>query len=300
MGFEEMFDFKALNDIICELGEGPIYDARRDALWYCDILGCKLYKADLGSGVTQSWSFPSEVGSIGVCESGRIVMALRDQVGIFDPGTEAFDELARIEADSPGTRLNDGKVGPDGAFWVGTMDDRGLEKREPIGALYRVDASGKVEKKVGELRVSNGLAFSPDGRTMYHADTGAPRIDRWDLDPDTGAISNRRKIAEPGDSIGRPDGAATDADGNYWSAGISAGQLNKFTSDGVLLDSYPLPVGAPTMPCFGGKDLRKVFVTSLRVGRAPELLQRFPLTGTTIVSDGPVAGAPVGLFRDVS
>lgn len=295
-----MFDFKPLNDISCELGEGPIYDAERDALWYCDIDGRQLHKVDLGTGATQSWSFPSEVGSIGICESGRIVMALRDQVGIFDPDTEAFEELARIEADNPGTRLNDGKVGPDGAFWVGTMDDRGLAKREPIGALYRVDASGQVEKKVGGLRVSNGLAFSPDGRTMYHADTGAPRIDRWDIDPDTGVISNRRKIAEPDDTIGRPDGAATDADGNYWSAGISAGQLNKFTSDGALLESYPLPVGAPTMPCFGGRDLAKLFVTSLRVGRAPELLRRFPLTGTTIVSASPVAGAPVGKFRDMS
>ena len=233
-----------------------------------------------------------------MCRSGRLIIALRDKVGLFDPDTEAFEELATIEKDNDGTRLNDGKVGPDGAFWVGTMDARGLAQREPIGALYRVDAGGGVEKKVDGLKVSNGLAFSPDGRAMFHSDTGGPWIDRWDFDPDTGAISNRRRIAEPGDDIGRPDGAATDADGNYWSAGISAGSLNRFSADGDLIDSTKLPVAAPTMPCFAGPDLGRIYVTSLRKGRAPELLERYPLTGITVGSDSPVAGCPVTRFSD--
>src|SRR5690606_21010994 len=123
------------------------------------------------AGSTRTYSFPSEVGSFGLTESGRLVVALRSEVGLFDPADGSFRRLVEIEAENPGTRLNDGKVGPDGAFWVGTMDDRDQPVKEPIGSLYRVDALGHVERKVEGLFVSNGLAFSPDGRTMFHSDS---------------------------------------------------------------------------------------------------------------------------------
>ena len=240
---------------------------------------------------TQTWSFRSEVGSLGLAESGRIVVALRSEVGLFDPESGIFERIAEIEADNPDTRLNDGKVGPDGAFWVGTMDDRKVSRRDPLGSLYRVVASGKVERKIDGLMVSNGLAFAPDGRSMFHSDSSGRWIDRWDFDPASGEISGRKRIAMLDDETGRPDGGATDATGAYWSAGVSAAQLNRFSPEGELSNSYPVPVAAPTMPCFGGPGLDKLFVTSLRVGRAPELLDRYPLTGITIVADSPVRRA---------
>jgi sugar lactone lactonase YvrE len=292
-----MLEFAPLNEVRCALGEGPVYDERRDALWYCDIAGKALHRDELATGQHRRWSFASEVASCGVAESGRMVVALRDAVGLFDPESGDFSELASIERDRSDTRLNDGKVGPDGAFWVGSMDDG--PTREPIGTLYRVDASGKVEPKLGGLNVSNGLAFTADGRTMFHADTRGPWIDRWDFDARSGQISNRTRIARPDDATGRPDGGATDAEGCYWSAGISAACLNRFTADGERVASYPLPVAAPTMPCFGGRDLRTLFVTSLRHGRPPALLARYPLTGITIMARSPVAGAPVSRFRDL-
>ena len=221
------------------------------------------------------------------------MVAFRDVVGLFDPDCDALAELAVIEPDRPRTRLNDGKVGPDGAFWVGTMDDSG-SPREPLGTLYRVHPSGTVEPKVSGLRVSNGLAFAADGRTMFHADTGGPWIDRWDFDPATGAIANRTRIV----TTGRPDGAATDEEGGYWSADVGAARLNRYNRAGDLIAAYDVPVAAPTMPCFGGRDLRTLFVTSLRTGRPASLLDRYPLTGITLAAPSPVAGAPVGLFRD--
>ncbi|MEX0852375.1 MAG: SMP-30/gluconolactonase/LRE family protein [Bauldia sp.] len=293
----DVLEFTPLNDVSCELGESPLYDRQRNALWYCDIVNKTLYQADLKTGATRRWSFASEVGSLGLADSGRLVVALRHTIGLFDPEGDAFRELAVIEPDRADTRLNDGKVGPDGAFWVGSMDNRGLPRRDPLGSLYRVTADGKVEPKVDGLRVSNGLAFSPDGRTMFHSDSTGKWIDRWNFNPTTGDISNRTRIAEPDDATGRPDGAATDAEGFYWSAGVSAARLNRFAPDGRLVESYPVPVAAPTMPCFGGPDLKTLFVTGLRTGRAPELLQRYPLSGTTIVAESPVAGAPVPLFR---
>ena len=293
-------EFKALNDKQCTLGEGPAFDDRRNALWYCDIIERAIHCHDIATAEVRTWTFASEVGSLGLAESGRLGVALRHEVGLFDPADGSFRTIASIDEDRPAeTRLNDGKVGPDGAFWVGTMDDRERPVKEPIGALYRVEASGRVERKIDEVIVSNGLAFSPDGRTMFHSDSRGKWIDRWDFDPQGGAIANRRRIAELDDAIGRPDGGATDAEGCYWSAGVSAARLNRFAPDGALMESFAVPVAAPTMPCFGGAGLKRLFVTSLRVGRPPELLERYPLTGTVIVAESPVAGSPVSRFRDV-
>jgi sugar lactone lactonase YvrE len=294
-----VIDFRPLNDIRCELGEGPVYDPVRNALWYCDILARTIHRHDLETGGARSFAFPSEVGSLGLCRSGRLIVALRHTVGLFDPDSEHFDEIAHIEMElGSDTRLNDGKVGPDGAFWVGTMDDRGLPAREPIGALYRVTAGGTVDRKVEGVAVSNGLAWSPDGRTMFHSDSAGQWLDRWDFDPATGAMRNRTRIALLDNDTGRPDGGATDAEGCYWSAGVSAARLNRINRDGTIVATYPVPVAAPTMPCFGGPGLRTLFVTSLRTGRAPELLAKYPLTGITIVGESAVAGSPVGLFDD--
>lgn len=293
-----MLEFKPLNEVRCKLGESPVWDARQNTLWFCDITEKTIHAVTLADGAHRKWTFPTEVASIGLAESGRIVVALRDVVGLFAPDSEEFTEIAVIERDRRDTRLNDGKVGPDGAFWVGTTDDSGRPVRSPIASLYRVTADGKVERKIENLITSNGLAFTRDGRTMFHSDSSAKWIDRWEINPETGEISGRKRIAEPGEETGRPDGGATDIEGCYWSAGISASVINRFTRDGRLLESYPIPVAAPTMPCFAGEDMRTLFVTSLRVGRAPEKLEKFPLTGRVMVTRSPVAGAPVSLFRD--
>jgi sugar lactone lactonase YvrE len=134
---------------------------------------------------------------------------------------------------------------------------------------------------------------------MFHADTREGWIDRWDFDPLSGAISNRRRFAELDEQGGRPDGGATDAEGGYWSAGLSAACLNRFAPDGRLVARYALPVAAPTMPCFGGSDLRRLFVTSLTHGRSPELLAHYPFNGATLAAPSPVAGTPVAVFRDL-
>jgi len=267
-------DFAPLGDVRCALGESPVYDARRDALWFCDIVGRTLHRVDLLSEAHRSYGFDSEVCSLGVAASGRLVVALRKVVGLFDPDGGAFEALATIEGERPETRLNDGKVAPDGSFFVSSIHD--APDRAAIGTLYRVDAVGNVQAKVGGLRSANGLAFSVSGRTMFHSDTRAGWIDRWDFDPATGAISGRRRFAQLDEESGRPDGGATDAADGYWSAGLSAACLNRFAADGRRVERYPLPVAAPTMPCFGGRDLKRLFVTSLTHGRTAAALARYP------------------------
>ena len=289
-----MTNFELLVDSRDLVGEGPTWDERRSCLWWTDILSKRLHRLDWPSRVLTTVAMPRRVGSIGLCESGRLLLAFEDGVFLHEPGTERFEHVATIEAEIVMNRLNDGKVGPDGAFWVGSMDER--QPRQPSGALYRVTLAG-AERLFGGVTVSNGLAWSPDGRTMMHADTGASAIDRFDFDPATGAIAHRRRFAEAGEAIGRPDGAAFAMDGTYWSAGVSAGVLNGFDPEGRLVRSVPVPMPHPTMPCFGGSDLRTVFVSSLRDYRGTDL-DRHPQSGGLMVGDLGVAGVPVSRFKD--
>jgi sugar lactone lactonase YvrE len=286
-GISVTLDFSLIADTKCRLGESPVYDERTNRIYFVDILGREILGLNLGSGERGSWKFESEVGSIGLAVSGRMVVALRHSVILFDLASGA---------DLP-TRLNDGRVGADGAFWVGSMDDR--KEKEPIGALYRIDASGNAERKVEGLLVSNGLAWTADGERMFHADSRGPWIDRWRFDRQSGTISDRERFAVLDEATGRPDGGSCDAEGFYWSAGVSAGRLNRLAPDGRIAESYDVPVPAPTMPVFGGPDFRTLYLTSLREGRSEEALAKGPWAGSLIATPMKVAGFPGWRFLDV-
>jgi sugar lactone lactonase YvrE len=285
-------DFTRLGDVICGLGESPVWDERRDVLFFVDILAPAIHAIHLDGTGLRSWPMPAAIGSIGLTESGRLIAALKHDLALFDPESGTLLPYAKLPADEPGdTRLNDGKVGPDGAFWVGTMHD--VEDRQPVGALYRVAPDGAVTRQVEALRVSNGLAFSPDGTAMYHSDTRGFWLDRWDFSAADGAISGRTRIATFDGSIGLTDGGATDAEGVYWSAGIYGSRVNCFSGGGELKSWHPFPVPAPTMPCFCGPDLRSLAVTSHRTGSVAAQLDRFPESGGLFIARAPVAGSPV-------
>jgi len=278
------------------LGESPVWDERHDALYWVDIPTGNVHMLDLASRQHRHWHFDGPVGSMGLAESGRLVVAVAGSVHLFDPQTEHSTVLAELETDFPKLRLNDGKVGPDGAFWVGSMDDRPV--KEEIGSLYRVTADGRAERKIEGLKVSNGIAWTGDGRTMFHSDSRGPWIDRWNFDPATGEIGGRKRIRNLTNEEGRPDGAACDVDGAYWSCGISAGCFNRFDRDGNLLVKIETPVPAPTMLAFGGKEMRTAYVTSLSDGLADRGLADHPHRGRLFSIDLGVAGVPVARFAD--
>ena len=284
-------EFTRLGDITCELGESPLWDDRRQVLFFIDILAPAIHALRLDGSRAGSWPMPAVVGSIGLTESGRLIAALKHDLVLFDPESGALQPFAKLPPEEPAeNRLNDGKVGPDGAFWVGTMHD--VADRQPIGALYRVAPDGGVTRHIEGLRVSNGLAFSPDASLMYHSDTRNFWLDRWDFSVDTGIIGNRVRLANFDGSIGLPDGGAMDADGIYWSAGAYAGRLNCYNAEGALVAWHAFPVPAPTMPCFCGPDLRMLAATSHRTGTVAAQLDRFPASGGVFLADAPVAGSP--------
>jgi sugar lactone lactonase YvrE len=244
------------------VGESPVWDAESARLLWCDIPAGIIHAVDPETSARQAWLFDGPVASFGLARSGRFVVALADEVMLFDPESGDRQRLARIEHGGPGIRLNDGKVGPDGAFWVGSMDASGAS--EPQGRLYRIAADGGVRVVAEGIFTSNGLAWNADATRIYHSDSrGDMWIDCWDFDVSDGTVRNRRRLREHDEANGRADGGACDMDGIYWSAAPSCSRLNRFSAEGDLLGSIPLPLHRPTMPCFGGHDLRTVFVTSL-------------------------------------
>jgi len=285
--------FELVWDSRCAVGECPVWDAANRRLLFADIQGKCINVLHVDSGARETWTLPDIVPSFGVCRSGRLVVALRRRVVLFDPRSGAVQDLSPPIDEPASTRLNDGKVGPDGAFWVGSIDEQ--KDRQPIGALYRVTPDGRMERRAAGYANSNGLAWSPDGRTMYHSETKSGIIEAWSFDPQSGAMTNQRRLATMTNEQGRPDGAAVDTDGNYWSAGPSAGCINRLSPSGELLERILFPVPGPTMPCFADGAL---FVTSLRDGKAPEVLQRFPGLGGLFRAETAVAGVPVGVFAD--
>jgi sugar lactone lactonase YvrE len=286
-----MSDFELAWDSRCSVAESPVWDAANRRLLFCDINGKRINALSVDDGKRDGWDFPESVGSFGLCRSGKLVVSQRHHVVLFDPATGARHDLTPKVAEPATNRLNDGKVGPDGAFWVGSMDEN--SPRQKIASLYRVTADGHITKQEGGIAVSNGLAWSPDGRIMYHSDSTAGIIQAWDFDVATGDRSNHRVLATLTNEEGRPDGAATDMDGNYWSAGPSAGCINCFSPAGKLLQKVPFPVPGPTMPCFAEGFL---FVTSLREGKSAEVLTEFPSLGGLFRTKAPAKGAPVGFF----
>jgi sugar lactone lactonase YvrE len=285
--------FELVWDSRCGVAESPIWDAANRRLLFCDINGKKINALAVDGGTRETWELPEVVGSFGLCRSGSLVVALRHRAVLFDPKTKAITELTAAVAEPATNRMNDGKVGPDGAFWVGSMDEN--SPRQPLGSLYRVTADGRIEKRSEGYAVSNGLAWSPDGRIMYHSDSTSAMIEAWDFEPATGGMSNHRIIARLSNEDGRPDGAAMDMDGNYWSAGPSAGCINCFSPNGALLQKLPFPVPGPTMPCFTDDAM---YVTSLREGKSAAVLAQYPALGGLFRAPAPAKGAPVALFAD--
>ncbi|MGB3338364.1 MAG: SMP-30/gluconolactonase/LRE family protein [Devosia sp.] len=269
------------------VGESPVWDAERQRLLWCDIPAGVIHVLDIGNGQRQRWSFGEPVPSFGLAQHGRLIVALRNDVVLFDPQTAAREAVARIDHAKPEMRLNDGKVGPDGAFLVGSMDAAGNAAK-----LYRVGPDGSVRVIAGDIAISNGLAWNAAGTRLYHSDSrGGMWLDCWDFDAATGAVGNRRRLRDQDEANGRPDGGACDLDGTYWSAGPSAQRINRFSADGAPLGHIDVPLRHPTMPCFGGADMRTVFVTSLdskEDGAGLDGIISFRVE---------TPGVPVGVFR---
>lgn len=291
------------------LGESPFWHPHERKLYWVDIDAKQVRRVDPQGGAIESWEMPLEPGCIAPAGDGGLVIALRDGVYRSRDWGGALTLVARFAYDPATTRFNDGKADPQGRFWAGTMyEPRDARKAE----LYSVDLRGvdgrapapTIEVKANNATIANGLAWSPDAKTVYWTDTTQHAISAWDWSAHSNAMTRHRVFKQfpmkpagwtPGQGGygGRPDGASVDVEGNYWVAMFEGGRLLKLSPAGEVVDEISIPVRCPTMPCFGGDDLRTLYVTSASHKRSPQELREFPLSGCVLSMRVDVPGLPV-------
>ncbi|PIQ56112.1 MAG: gluconolactonase [Comamonadaceae bacterium CG12_big_fil_rev_8_21_14_0_65_59_15] len=292
-------DWQTVVDHTATLGESPFWHPTEQTLYWLDIAGKQLLRANIYMGTVEAWTMPSEPGCMAPATGGGFVIALRHGVFRAHEWGGQLELLATLDYDPTTLRANDGKCDALGRFWVGTIDETRVAKN---AGLYCIDArhstagaapivSCKIAPSSG-MTTANGLAFSPDNTTLYWADTPSHTIWAWDFNLDKAAMTNQRVFSrlaskpanwlrdpaspDNGGYGGRPDGAAVDVQGNYWVAMYEGRRVCQFAPSGQLLASIAVPLQCPTMPCFGGEDFKTLYLTSARHHSMPAELTSYP------------------------
>ena len=252
---------RCVADVHAVLGEGPVWVAREAALYWVDIKGRAIFRLDSAGAVTK-WPTPLRVGSLVPRKSGGFIGGTEDGIAAIDPAAGRFEILFNPEEALPGNRFNDGKLDRQGRFWAGTMDD---SERADSGVLYRVDRDLGWTAVDRGYRVTNGPAFSPDGKLMYHNDSARQRTYVFDLDGD-GTTAERRLLLQFNEGEGYPDGMTVDRDGCLWIALWDGWSVRRYAPTGEWLETVRMPVARPTSCAFGGGDFDRLFITSASIG----------------------------------
>jgi len=273
--------------IVC--GESPVWIPREGALYLTDIPGCRMHRIVPATGEHSSWEMPEPLCAFAPRAAGGFVAAMKTGFALLDLDAGTVDFLARPEIDKPDNRLNDGRCDRQGRFWAGSMH---LPRTGFDGTLYRLGTDRSCTAMAGDVIVSNGLAFSPDSLTMYWSDSRSSRVFAFDFDPATGDIANRRVFFETSERQGRPDGAAVDAEGFYWSACYLGSRILRIAPDGTLDREIGMPVRDITMVAFGGADLSTLYVTTSCEALTPAERAEAPLAGALFALEAGVAGLP--------
>jgi len=265
MNTELLYDAKAT------LGEGPVWDANTETLYWVDIMGKRIHaNADVLVELDET------IGCLSVRESGGLIFTKRFSIWTFEPDSSELTLLSTLEDEPANNRFNDGKCDPLGRFLAGTMD---MNEKDPNGSLYSFDGKS-VAKLFGNITISNGLAWSPDYKTLYYIDTPSHEVKAFDYDLETGTVANMRVVVNIPDTLGFPDGMTSDMQGNLWVAMWGGAQVTKWNPNtGELLEQIPVPAKNVSSCVFGGKDRNELYLTSARIGLDEETLKQYPLTG---------------------
>ena len=257
-----------------QLGEGPVWSAREQALWFVDIKGRRVHRHDVRTGLQQSWDAPEEIGFVVPMVGGKFIAGLKSGLYRFDPDAGSFSVITLVDTHKPGNRLNDACVDYAGRLWFGSMDNGEVQ---PSGCLYRFDQTGLHCCDEGYV-ITNGPAICPAGRTLYHVDTLQRVIYAFDLDG-LGVVRNRRLFARIEMPGAYPDGPVVDAEGCVWISLFGGWGLQRFSPRGELLETIRLPVANCTKAAFGGEDGRTLYVTTAWKGLSDEQRAQQPLAG---------------------
>jgi len=277
-------------DAKAELGEGAIWSSRAGLLYWIDIDPGLVHVYDPAKGRDRTLELGQPVGTIVPRAKGGAMVALRDGFAALDLESGKLTFIADPEKELKGNRFNDGKCDPAGRFWAGTLG------RDP-GALYRLDRDLSVHRMFGDVKCSNGIAWSIDRKAMYFIDTPTGYVEAWDYDDATGAVANRRVCIRVPKENGHPDGCTLDADGNLWVAHWDGWNVTCYDPrNGKQLRQVRLPVSKVTSVAFGGPGLDVLFITSARTGLSADELKKQPLAGGLFKCKPGVKGLPAPEF----
>ena len=273
------------------LGECPLWHVAHAALYWVDIPGKAVHRLVPASGAHSTWPMPSEPGCIALNKDG-VLVALRTGLAMLDTVSGALTPMADAPYDTTKIRFNDGRCDAAGRFWVGSI----FEPRDRQGATLYSVTRGVLHDHQQPATVSNGVAFSPDNRTLYRSDTTSHTIFAYEFDLEKGALGARRVLREfsqdkSNNYGGRPDGASVDCEGNYWVAMFEGARVLQLSPQGEILREIALPARCPTMLAFGGPDLRTLYITTARNRPEAEIAQ-YPLSGCVLTLEVDVAGLP--------
>ncbi|MEM6847621.1 MAG: SMP-30/gluconolactonase/LRE family protein [Pseudomonadota bacterium] len=271
-----------------DVGESAVWDSATQRLYWVDIERSALRQFRPDHGSIDPVFVGERLGCVAPCASGGVVIGTESGIFAFDPNTGEKRFIAAPEADRADNRFNDASTDRQGRWWLGSMDM--AQPQRPQGAFWRMDADHNLTRWRDGVMTTNGLAFSPDGRTMYFSDSHPDVRTLWSApyDPDTGTPGEPAVLFDTRQVAGRPDGGTVDADGCYWMAGVGGWQLYRLTPRGDLDMVIDMPVERPSRPMFGGQNLDTLFVTSIGVNLSPGRDQ--PHAGGLFA----VTGLPVG------
>ena len=280
-------------ELQAELGEGPVWVERDQALWFVDIKKHQINRFDPAAGAKKSWDAPEQVGFILPAEGGGFVAGLQSGLYRFDEKSGSFDLIVEVEPELPTNRLNDGVVDPAGRLWFGTMDNG---EKAKSGAFYCFDRGQLTRTQIDGISITNGPAVSPDGKLLYYVDTLKGTIDVAEIGAD-GSLCEGRSFVRIDPLDGHPDGPTIDSEGHVWISLYAGWQARRYAPTGKLVDVVRFPVANITKIAFGDPDLRTAFATTARQLLSPEEIAKQPLIGSLFEFDVDVPGVPCPLVR---
>ncbi len=288
-----------MNEVTCiweipaQLGEGPLWVAAENALYWVDILSQQVHRLSLASGAQHTWTFAQQVTSLATRQSGGFVGTTPDGFVVINFDTTTIEPLVLPEEHLTGNRFNDGKVDGNGRFWAGSMH---LAEKEATGSLYRLDPDLSLHTVDEGYLITNGPAFSVDGKTMYHNDSIKGIVYAFDLHND-GAVGGKRPFTQlTFAKEGAPDGMTVDSENCLWLAHYGGARLTRYAPSGEILEVVPLPVPNVTSCTFGGPNLDTLYITTASQNMTQAELEKYPLSGSLFAYQPGVTGLPTPFF----
>lgn len=276
-------------EIPAALGEGSLWVAGENAVYWVDIIGRNVHRLSLEDDLRQSWTFDTAITSLATRAQGGFVCTITDGFAWLDLENGSIEPIALPEAGMPQNRFNDGKIDRAGRYWAGSMH---TPAQADTDILYRLDPHLSLQRMDTGYRISNGPTFSRDGRTLYHTDSTKRTIYAFDCD-ENGDISNKRifvELTKPDE--GAPDGMTVDSEDCIWLAHFGGARITRYSPQGEILQTIPLPVPNVTSCAFAGQELDKLIITTARIAMSDEQLRDHPLAGSLFMAEPGVSGLP--------